>query len=94
MFPLSVTHKVAATYIVIAKLVNGMVDSAVGAATYLLHDGVLVDGMMRLAVDIVARILGSRIQCFLRHGHVPVSFWLFFFFLGRWTTWEKAKSAL
>lgn len=34
------------TYIVITELVNGTVNGTVGAAAYLLHDGVLVDGMV------------------------------------------------
>jgi len=50
------------TYVFIAELVHGEVNSAIGPAAYFLLDGVLVDDMVRPAIRVVARIFGPGIE--------------------------------
>lgn len=55
----------AETYIFIPVLIDRAVHSTVRAAAYLLHDCILVDGMVGSTVGIVARVFGSCIESFL-----------------------------
>lgn len=68
MKPFAVLFRVSkiSTYIVIAELIHGMVDGSIRTTAYLLHDGILVDGMVRSSVRIVTGVFGSRIEGFLQ----------------------------
>lgn len=56
------TTNCLSTYVFIAKLVHGEVNSAVGPTAYFILDGILVDNMVRPAVRVVACIFGPGIE--------------------------------
>lgn len=56
------------TYVFVAELVHGEVNSAVRPAAYFIFDGILVDDMVRPAVRIVVCIFGPGIEGLLYVG--------------------------
>lgn len=62
------TTNCLSTYIFIAELVHGEVNSAVRPAAYFILDGILVDNMVRPAVRVVVCIFGPGIEGLLQVG--------------------------